>query len=32
MKIPHPVSGELIELNAEIPAEFQRMLELLKLK
>jgi tRNA pseudouridine65 synthase len=32
MKMPHPVSGELIELNAEIPAEFQRMLELLKLK
>ena len=32
MKISHPVSGELIELNAEIPAEFQRMLELLKLK
>jgi tRNA pseudouridine65 synthase len=32
MKIPHPISGELIEINAELPTEFQRMLDLLSLK
>ncbi len=32
MKIPHPVSCELIEINAELPTEFQRMLDLLGLK
>ena len=32
MKIPHPISGELIEINAELPTEFQRMLDLLGLK
>lgn len=32
MEIPHPISGELIEINAELPTEFQRTLDLLGLK
>jgi tRNA pseudouridine65 synthase len=32
MIIPHPVSGKLLEIRAELPSEFERMLNVLCLK
>jgi tRNA pseudouridine65 synthase len=32
MSIPHPINTQMIEINAEMPAEFKRMLHELRLE